>query len=597
MIRGDRSDGGEPMVRGWRLRPAALAAIGCLALGVLALAAPHWIAERFASIDAPGFRSAALAVVRCIGGACIVGAAALVASLFWSPTSTPACIVGGSLIAGGVYLCLTFALNGWLVDDAAITFSYSENLATGHGLVLHPGHAPEEAYSNTLWLLILAAIRAVGIPIPGTAKILSLVAAVLTLHFAWDVAVRVAGRRVGWATFLLWLALSSTEPFLIWSVSGLEHSLEGLLLVLMVRSIVRDDTAVWPCAWSGAALVLLRPEAPLLLGGFALALAHSRWSKTRAWADVRRLWPLVLLPFASLVALVAFRVSYFGDPLPNPYYAKASDSSWFSVLNPVGGGWSYTLDWLRSDAVLCVLPLWWLVRWRDVPAGVRTAVGLVAGQVAFVLYARGDWMTHWRFLCVAVPLLAIVTVWVAARLESQHPAIPWALATTAASALVAISTLVHYVEFTVSPETPYEHVAHVGGRFADAGHRMGIAEPTLAHHDAGGTSFRSVIDLIDLGGLGDRAIAKHMRDRTFIQDYLFVRKRPDFIFGSMRFGAAKWTRFQDSEAFHSQYVPIMWADDPMMVSGLSHVRRDRVREAPGIEVVREHGEIVEVRVK
>jgi hypothetical protein len=38
----------------------------------------------------------------------------------------------------------------WIIDDAAISFAYSRNLATGHGLVAQLGDAPIEGYSNPL---------------------------------------------------------------------------------------------------------------------------------------------------------------------------------------------------------------------------------------------------------------------------------------------------------------------------------------------------------------------------------------------------------------------------------------------------------------
>ncbi|HEX7479520.1 MAG TPA: hypothetical protein VF331_17075 [Polyangiales bacterium] len=53
-------------------------------------------------------------------------------------------------IAVGAYLPLTLIFRDWAVDDAAITYAYSDNLARGLGLVLNAGRLPEEAHCNTL---------------------------------------------------------------------------------------------------------------------------------------------------------------------------------------------------------------------------------------------------------------------------------------------------------------------------------------------------------------------------------------------------------------------------------------------------------------
>ncbi|HZM00407.1 MAG TPA: hypothetical protein VFD43_09165 [Planctomycetota bacterium] len=580
-------------------RRALLAAGACAALGLALLVRPELLARRFpqtGAFPAEAFVAATTAVATSVGAAALVLALALAAWALKSPATRAAGVWFGSALGGGLYLCLTAVLSGWLVDDAAITFSYSENLVAGHGLVLFPGHAPEEAYSTTLWMLILAALRSVGGDIPLAAKALDLGLGVLTVWLTLDVASRVVGRALSPAGLALCLVLLLTAPFLIWTVSGLEHALEGVCFLLMLRAIAAQRAAVRTCAWSGAALVLLRPEAPLVLAGLLLVLALDRWRETRRWAGVLALWPLVAVPAATLAGLTAFRIAYFGDPLPNPYYAKAATATALSLLNPVGGSWSYVLSWLRSGAIACVLPLWAFFAWRRMPLAVAAALALLAGHLGFVLYVRGDWMSHWRFLCVLTPLLAVITTWGFELLPDGSRGLGRRLAWIV-GLLVVPSTLNHLVEFRAAPTTPFAVVAHIGARFREAARRLGLEHPRLAHHDAGGTSFRSVIDVVDLGGLGDRAIAQHMDDREFLEHYLFDVKRPDFIFGVASTFAAGRSGFHLSPRFRQEYVPITWPDDPLMAADLSVVRRDRVREAEGLELIRVDGELGGVRVR
>jgi hypothetical protein len=73
-------------------------------------------------------------------------------------------------ILGGTALIAAHAsLYGhWLIDDAAITFAYSRNVADGFGPVLQPGALPVEGYSNPTWMILLALGKLVGLFDHGT---------------------------------------------------------------------------------------------------------------------------------------------------------------------------------------------------------------------------------------------------------------------------------------------------------------------------------------------------------------------------------------------------------------------------------------------
>ncbi len=57
-----------------------------------------------------------------------------------------------------IFLVFVYLFRDYSIDDAFITFRYAENLVEGHGLVFNPGGKPVEAYSNFLWLLVLAVV-------------------------------------------------------------------------------------------------------------------------------------------------------------------------------------------------------------------------------------------------------------------------------------------------------------------------------------------------------------------------------------------------------------------------------------------------------
>ena len=122
-------------------------------------------------------------------------------------------------------------------------------------------------------------------------------------------------------------------------------------------------------------------------------------------------------------------------------------------------------------------------------------------------------------------------------------------------------------------------VARIAQTFVDVGHRLGVAHPSLAHHDAGGSSYETDVELVDLAGLVDRSIAKHMSD-----------KRPTFIFGAAGATSAfatNQTKFFLMPEFSAQYVAIRFPGRPFMAADLCHVRRDLIHTVPGIRQVGE----------
>lgn len=570
----------------------ALLSLGCLAFALAAGLRPGTVAAR---VKLPGnvdFLSAQSALAdRLWGLAVVAGILALVFGLRASGLVREGNRFKFRLFAialTGCYLALGAPLHDWIIDDAAITFAYSDNLVEGHGLVLQPGHAPEEAYSNTLWMLILALAAAAGASIPIAAKVLCAAAGVGVALLVADLVRKSLGVRDTFESYLMLGAFALGAPFVVWSVSGLEHALQTLLFVAIVAGVANLKAHRWTTSVCLAALVLMRPETPLVCAGvFAAYLAYERGRGLKGL--IAHVWPIAVLPFAVFAALIAFRLAYFGDPLPNPYYSKASGSTALSLFNVFGGGWDYFLDWAAQSGAVVAAPMLALAAWRTMPFHVAVTLGIAAAQLAFVLYAGGDWMGMWRFMSPEVPLLAILAAHASGTAPyPAHGAQGRAMALTVAAVLALMSTML-LVNFWIAPTTPFDKVAKIGSQFAATGRALGVEKPSLAHHDAGGTSYRSEIRLIDLYGLGDRKIAKHLHDAEFIVRYLFVEEKPTFIFGA-RYNpnfAAGTTKFPDRPEFARDYVPIDFPGAGYMSAELHHVRRDAVREVPGIRIERD----------
>jgi hypothetical protein len=487
------------------------------------------------------------------------------------------------------FLALTMHLQDWWIDDAGITFAYSRSLAEGQGLVAQPWLPPEEGYSSSVWMLLLSLMHRFGADIPLAAKYIGIGCSALSIGFCTLLVARET--RSPLAVALCGIAVACA-PTVVWAVSGQEHALQSLLLLMAVLFAYALKQWRWPVACLLAVFVLTRPEAPIIvIAVFVAAVFLTRRAGGALFnaADMA----IALVPLAAFVALMVFRDSYFGDFFPNPYYAKSSGASLAGIFNPLGGGWAYIFAGLRSTGLLFVLALVFVLRLRALPDWFMIALAVLAGQAFFVIWAKGDWMGQYRFLMPILPVLLLV-----AALGLQGLGALWkrALFCVAATLLLTQTTLVQLATFKQSPTTPLAVVTDVGNAFQALAERLGIEDPLLAHHDAGGIAYHRMIRLLDLGGLVNRTIALNMHDKAFLTDYLLENVKPDFVFGARNFAAA--SGFAETDAFAGDYVRLEFIDLPFMRSDLSYVRRDVIAPRPGVELVRDDsGRLESVRVR
>ena len=316
-------------------------------------------------------------------------------------------------------------ISRFFVDDAFISFRYARNLLEGHGLVWNPGERVE-GYSNFLWVLELAAIWAVtGVPPEDAARWLSVAYTAATLGaMAWW-AWRLPGLRE--RGLVWWMALAllcSSATFALWtSAGGLETRQFTFFVLLAVVALTahrgsRRGLAV--ASLSLALAALTRPEGPLIaaccFAWWAIQEAASAGAErpgsggVRAWALglMRRMdWRGALwlaLPFALIVgAHFLWRFSYYGEWLPNTYYAKFV-RPWWDV------GLRYLAAAGLETGLYLLLPLtaWaaW-ARWRerrDLAYGLPLLI--IAPHAAHIARVGGD-VYQWRLMDFYWPLLAL----------------------------------------------------------------------------------------------------------------------------------------------------------------------------------------------
>ncbi len=414
-------------------------------------------------------------------------------------------------------------LSVYQTDDAYIFYRYADNIAHGRGFVFNEGE-PVEGVSSILWTLVLVPFAAVGIPLPVAAQVLTALcgAAVLALLPGLSALLRGAERPGPWDRAAAVL-LASHISFAYWSVGALETVPYTLLVVLALRAHFLETergTGLRSALFAGLGC-LMRPEAPLWAGLLGLLRATGpRGGRNRSrWRDLL-LWSGVVLAF--LAGLIGFRLLYFGEWLPNTYYAKFTKIAGGSVAN-TAYGLQYTKRFLPTlvpsfgalntgttaagGAVLTVLLAYGL--WRRT---LRPAALLAGALWLTVMIDGGDWMVLHRFWVPALPFLALLAV-AAARDLHNRGSLSRAVAPAAAllGALQVASGIAYGVQQRDGPTglavnaEGYRHAHHEIARYLRENGRPGDA---VALMDIGIIGYESRLRILDISGLTDREIAR-----------------------------------------------------------------------------------------
>jgi len=310
-----------------------------------------------------------------------------------------------------------------LLDDAMISMRYARNLAAGSGLLWNPGEAPVEGYTNFLWTLVMGAFHLLPVS-PEKVSLLVMLAGAVLLLLNLAVVARIARHVEGDASPAILVSVflvATCYPLIFWTLRGMEV---GLLCLLIDLAIVlafrlhdrtsRADLLALTAVLSGA--VLTRPDA--LVPAAVLMVFMAFVARRSGWRASYALVPVALL--AVIAAHTAFRVRYYGDPLPNTYYLKMTG---VPLLDRITRGATVMAELVAYHLWPVLLLLLGGVSVRARRLGrpkVLLLLGLFLAQVAYSIAVGGD---AWegtgfsnRYVTVALPALLVV---VAGLLDSS----------------------------------------------------------------------------------------------------------------------------------------------------------------------------------
>ena len=407
------------------------------------------------------------------------------------------------LLALGAFLWTAWRSWGYLVDDSFITLRFARNLVEGNGLVYNPGERVE-GFTSLSYTLISALLLAMGIePILG----LSVLSGLMAAWALWMTArLERAIVNVPAGEFPISpLLLLSASAFGYWSLRAMETMLfAALLLAALSLSLSEARTK----RWRGAALVfgllaLTRPEALLVFGVFTGALALGDGSLRGNWQSLRRHAVNALIFFGIVACLVALRWNYYGELLPNTYYAKVTGDA-----GELATGLGYLGDFALAFPVfaatlafpLALLSKTLRARLHKVPALLALHATLFV-YVVYIVIVGANFMSYFRFFVAVIPLCAVL----AAALIRATPGL--------ATAPVLFGLILIHSAAGLATEQPYR--AFVAHRTTVVGERVGAwlgerLEPSdwIAVNTAGSLPYVSRLPTIDMLGLTDPQIAR-----------------------------------------------------------------------------------------
>lgn len=298
-------------------------------------------------------------------------------------------------------LCF-FLVRDFYHDDAMISLRYVYNWLNGDGLTWNPGEYVE-GYTNFLYVAAIALFGYLGLDLRLASQLLGIISYVVVaaIVIAYIGRGEIRQPSLSFAFKASCFFLLSSISLAAWSLSGLEavmvsawiagavvsfllylehkqtHFLFLSSLLFVFASLARLDAGIFP-AISGCFLLWL---------GFKGSV---RFKTVLIFAAPA----LLYLPY------FLWKWSYYGDILPNTFYAKAGSLSAAKLLF----GFSYVLSFILSPPFIYLWIIGLALRYRKIiDQKLQYLFVLLVSHTIYMVYAGGDHMPVFRFFVPILP--------------------------------------------------------------------------------------------------------------------------------------------------------------------------------------------------
>lgn len=487
------------------------------------------------------------------------------------------------------------------IDDANITQVYARNVAAGHGFVYNVGGERVEGSTSLVWTIINASVFRVSAVPENLLAVLCLFLTWVTVFCTLQIArelkpdLGTAGMALTGATFLIFPHFFG---WMVWSLMDISLWVTLIALTVLVlnrldNNIERAGIGQWLLlAALAAALPVTRPEGIVLTTALAVFYIVRESLSIRPGRRIGFVVGLAGIVASGLATV--WRLSYFGYPFPNTFYAKTSTDH----LSQFEFGARYLLSYFQGPpnvlfyTFLCTAGAIILTRGTLAQrAYLWLVVYLIAGGMLIYAALGGDHFGSWRFFIYFLPLgLPLIVPTLIGILHDEDVdrtglrALP-ALLLGFGFAILGVAETARFIQTNGNLRIEFE--------IADTGRELGRKlndlpeNPTVGVIAAGGIRMTYTGEVQDLLGLNWTTVAHAPDDsriskvpnHTGFNSNIFWQDPPDVfpIFPSTGKCPESWQPFEGfkdevtdqitrSDAFRDHYQMICHEDDAIYVS-------------------------------
>jgi arabinofuranosyltransferase len=401
--------------------------------------------------------------------------------------------------AVGLLIWQLYRQRAFFHDDAFISLRYVAHLAEHGELTWNLGERVE-GYTNFLQIIATAVLVKLGLnPIDSVRSINAVAAG--TLIVSTVLAARRLAPNDPIAIAVGGFFVMSSAPVALWVFGGLEAVMVAAFItaaITVILPVYLTNDRPMARSLSAGLLVglayLTRPDALIVGGTVMLGLccfAPGTW-----WRRFGSAGLLGAAASAIVLPHIVWRLSYYGDLLPNTFYAKVTLPLLRRLV--IGGHYIAVAMLLLPAVPLGIAGLVWAIRKKRVSPAMGLITATVVGYFLYILWAGGDHMPGARLL---VPMVAPGSLLVVASLSLNSDP-KWRASFAAAAIFVGLVGAVTFQQWRMDAAA---FVGSLVGMYISNAWPPGAL---VALHTAGSTPFFAPnLKFIDMLGLNDRAIA------------------------------------------------------------------------------------------
>ncbi len=441
-------------------------------------------------------------------------------------------------------------------DDAFISFRYVKNFLEGNGLVFNTGERVE-GYSNLFFIILMSLLGRFGIDIVIASKVIGVISgtAIIVLAYLWIRRMPALEDAILIPLAIPFLLITNGS-FAYWAISGMETTLYSLLILYGLYLATEKNGLYIPIL---TIATLTRPEGALVF--LIVLIFHLYFKSVRLMGAIKHLTLFAVL----IIPQIIFRLAYYHDTLPNPFYAKTGWS-----LEYLKSGLEYLWLFCRQYGLFGGILLIPILASKHFSQPLRLIYAVAVIYTLYIVLIGGDVLHCQRFFIPILVLLYILLVLSIIYLFRNLKALR---GVDHRLPLIAIIVIFGIFSFA-SPRTAINgfltaerglvnkmtHLAFILRQHGDQ-------ERLIACSTIGAFSYFSNTRVIDMLGLTDRNIAKSpqafrqirstWKERNYNIPYI-MEQNPDYIIfstGQKPSAPAEKALFLSSK-FRQGYYPV-----------------------------------------